>query len=154
MHHLKDDIGYWINRLRTLVHQAFEERLLKHDITCSQWCILLVVYNRKADSITGLSKYIEVDKASISRVIDRLVEKQLLVHLAGSDRRSGRIQITAKGKKLIPKLIKEAEDNEQYFFGCLTNREVEQLQGIFQKIFKNVSSVQLEGWLGEIQKES
>jgi DNA-binding MarR family transcriptional regulator len=64
---LKQHIGYWLNRLRSAVHQAFEKRLDAYAITIAQWCVLIALYDERADSVNGLAKYIEIDKASISR---------------------------------------------------------------------------------------
>jgi len=146
-HDLKDDIGYWLNRLRMQVHQAFEARLEVFDITIAQWCILLTLYNKEATSITELSRFIEVDKASISRVLDRLVLKELVTHQQGPDRRSGHILLTKKGEDLVPLLIQAAEDNEHHFFNCLSETEQQQLQHIIRKLFLNNPSVHLSGWL-------
>lgn len=151
-HDLKDDIGYWLNRLRMQVHQGFEARLDAYDVTIAQWCILLALYNKSATSITELSKFIEVDKASISRVVDRLFSKDLILHQPGEDRRSGHIVLTLKGQELIPQLIQAAEENEKQFFSCLTLEEQKQLRELFYKLFLNLPSIQVSGWL--LQKET
>ena len=152
-HDLKDDIGYWLNRLRMQVHQGFEARLKTYDITVAQWCILCALYNEEAISITELSKFIEVDKASISRVVDRLLAKKLVTHHQGMDRRSGHIKLTLKGHEVVPRLMEAAQENEQQFFGCLTGEESEQLQHLFQKLFINLPSIQLSGWLSNIKRK-
>lgn len=146
-HDLKDDIGYWLNRLRMQVHQSFEARLQVYEITIAQWCILLALYNESAASITELAKFIEVDKASVSRVVERLLTKELLTHQPGNDRRSGHVQLTPKGLALVPILIQAAEANEQQFFGYLTSREKEQLRQLFHKLFETLPSIQIGGWL-------
>jgi DNA-binding MarR family transcriptional regulator len=152
MHDLKIDIGYWFNRVRMEVHQAFEARLAEDDITIAQWCILLVLYNKQATSIKELSEYIETDKASISRVVERLVNKKLVTRVTGKDRRSGHISLTATGLKLVPKLITKADENEKQFFGHLTKKELTQLKAIFSKILKAIPLIQLGGWLEEKNK--
>lgn len=148
-HDLKIDIGYWLNRLRMEVHQSFEKRLEAYDITIAQWCILLTLFNKQAASIGELSEFIETDKASISRVVDKLVGRKLVTHEQGKDRRSGFISLTQIGSELVPKLIAEADKNEQQFFGKLTSDELMQLKRIFTKLFKTVPSIKLEGWLNE-----
>lgn len=151
-HDLKDDIGYWLNRLRMHVHQSFETRLEAYDVTIAQWCILLTLYNEDAASITELSKFIEVDKASISRVIDRLLAKELVTHRQGADRRSGHIQLTSKAQALVPHLIQAAEDNEQQFFGHLMLEEQERLRQLFHKLFLNLPDIQMSGWLSNTKE--
>lgn len=150
--HLKNHIGYWLNRVRMEVHQAFEQRLDRHNITVAQWCILIALYDNQASSVQELADYIEVDKASISRVVERLVGLKLTSHLPGKDRRSGFINLTAAGKKLVPKLLKEAERNEKQFFGHLTELELNQLQHIIKKIALTIPTMQCDGWLQNRQE--
>lgn len=153
-HDLKDDIGYWLNRLRMQVHQGFESRLEAYDVTIAQWCILLTLYNEDAASITELSRFIEVDKASISRVVERLLSKEWVTHRQGVDRRSGHIQLTLKGRELVPHLILAANENEQQFFGHLTTEESEQLRQLFYKLFFNLPSIQISGWLSNTKENN
>jgi len=144
---LKDHIGYWINRLRMEVHQAFEARLATYDVTIAQWCILASLYGQEGESITELAAHIEVDKASISRVVERMKEKGLLTHKAGKDRRSGHVQLTREGALLVPQLFREAAENEHHFFGHLSEEEREQFRKIFCRIFTAIPSIQQQGWL-------
>lgn len=151
---LKTHIGYWLNRLRSHVHSSFNERLTKHELSVAAWCILVAIYDNKATSINELAHYIEVDKASISRVVEKLVAKQLLSHSQGKDRRSGKITLTEKAKKLVPKLMSEAEENEQHFFGHLSSTEKETLREIMNKVLRSISGVTVEGWLSNKLKLS
>lgn len=152
---LKQHVGYWINRLRQSVHYAFEERLAKYDISIASWCVLLAIYDGSASSINELSRFIEVDKASISRIVARLVKDCYLVHGQGDDKRSGNITITQKGKDIIPKLILEAEQNEENFFGFLDISELIALQGAIRSILTHATNVKCDGWLTkDLKKES
>ena len=146
-HILKQHIGYWINRLRMEVHQSFEHRLNAYDVTIAQWCILASLYDQQATSVNELASYIEVDKASVSRVVERLVVKGLVSHSQGKDRRSGYLELTAEGQKLVPCLMNEAEQNEQRFFGQLTTTESVQFQNLVRKILTTLPSITLDEWL-------
>ncbi len=134
------------------VHQSFERRLNNYGVTPAQWCILIALYDEQASSISTLSEYIEVDKASISRVVERLDLMQLITHLPGKDRRSGIITLTVKGKKLVPHLLQEAETNENQFFGHLIDHETTQLQHILRKILITIPSITRDGWLQNISE--
>jgi DNA-binding MarR family transcriptional regulator len=145
--HLKQHIGYWLNRLRNAVHQSFESRLAKYEISVASWVIMVAIYDKQANSINTLAQYIDIDKATISRVAEKLVVRKLLVHKEGKDRRSGIIELTPKGKALVPKLIKEAEQNELQFFGNLSKRQTEQLRATMHTIVSNIPSINVDGWL-------
>lgn len=147
--HLKEHIGYWFNRIRMEVHQSFEARLDRYNISVAQWCILIALYDGKASSVGELAEYIEIDKASISRVVEKLVLLGLVTHMQGKDRRSGFILLTDKAQELVPKLLHEAELNEKHFFGHLTKDEITQLNKVFKKILTKIPSIHADGWVQE-----
>src|SRR5688500_2326741 len=134
---LKQHVGYWLNRARMTVHVSFEKSLSNYDITVAQWCILVSLYDQQSSSIKELADYIEVDKASISRVVERLVSKRLVAHSQGKDRRSGHVQLTDEGAKLVPKLINVANEGEKHFFGFLTEEE----QKVMRKTLQYINSL-------------
>lgn len=137
---LRQHIGYWLNRLRQKVHVGFEGRLEEYDISIAMWRILICVYDGSAQSVNGLAKYTEIDKASISRVVGKLVKKGLLSHDPGMDLRSGIITITDQGKALVPHLINAVKENERYFFGKLDETEKATLLRLLQKLVMSGAS--------------
>jgi DNA-binding MarR family transcriptional regulator len=147
MHYLKQDIGYWISRYAAEVHQGFERKLAAYDITVPQWCILLALYSNCASSITELATYIVVDKATVSRTVERLVKKGLLERRTGADRRSEILELTSAGQELTPKLIACADANEAEFFGGLEPHERQDLQRLWRKLVGQLGYIEMEGWL-------
>jgi len=144
-HSLQDDIGYWINRLRMKVHSGFEEKLLSKGISVPQWCILISLYNNDAASIIELAQFIEVDKGSISRMVDKLEAAGLVRRQEGKDRRSGTVCLAKKGAELTPELAKLAELNEKEFFDCLSPSEQLQLKSILKKLLRHAGITSLGG---------
>jgi DNA-binding MarR family transcriptional regulator len=144
---LKEHIGYWINRVRSSVHHEFENRLAEYGMSVAAWCILASVYEKSASSVNELANYIEVDKAAISRVLNKLVSKNLLCHKSGKDRRSGVISLTPKGLELIPLLIKESNSLEQKFFGHFTKDEKKILKDLISSVLIRATSIKPYGWL-------
>lgn len=147
MHYLKQDIGYWISRFAAEVRNELERKLAAHGITGPQWCILLSLNSKSAGSMTELAAYIGVDKATISRTVERLVKMQLVQRTPGHNRRSESLILTAQGEQLIPKLIACADHNEQEFFSCLSSQEKQDLQKIWKKLVSNLKHIEIEGWL-------
>lgn len=144
---LKTHKGYWINRVRTLIHNAFEARLACYDVSVAAWCVLVSLYDKSAQSVNELADYIEVDKASISRIVEKLTLKGFIKHETRKDRRSSTLSLTAAGEKLVPLLLQEATQNEQHFFGSLSEEEQEKLKNILFSLLSRSSSIPLEGWL-------
>ena len=151
---LKQYIGYWINRVRMCLHLSFEKCLAKYDLTVAGWCVMISLYGEHASSVSELSTYIEIDKASISRVVSRLVTRGFIIEKKGKDKRSGLLQLTKEGMDLIPSLIEEAEENEDFYFECLSKDEMEQLHHILHKILAKSPSTVFEGWLKNEKKKN
>ena len=148
-HSLKDDIGYWINRLRMEVHSSFESKLIVYGITIPQWSLLVAVYNNDGNNVSSLSAFIETDKGFVSRVIEQLVQMELVERKEGKDRRSQEVLLTSKAKVLTAQLIQCANQNEKEFFSILTQREKESLKHILIKLLKNTAVESLGGFLNE-----
>ncbi|HVX01023.1 MAG TPA: MarR family transcriptional regulator [Candidatus Babeliaceae bacterium] len=146
-HSLKQDIGYWLNRLAHEVELGFEQRLAKFGITAAQWSILVAINNSDADSITKLAKFIEIDKGTVSRTVERLHAKKLIVIQQGNDRRSTILSLTMTGKKLIQNLIKCALDNENFYFGSLEISEKQQFKHILHKLITQLPNITIDGWI-------
>lgn len=147
MHYLKQDIGYWISRFAAEVRHGFEHKLAAYEITSPQWCVMLSIYSKSARSITELATYIAVDKAAISRTVERLVKMGLVQRNLGNDRRSEFLTLTSQGEQLVPKLIECADKNEYEYFGCLSSHEKQALQSIWKKLNFNLKHIESEGWL-------
>ncbi len=148
-HQLKQQLGYWLNRSRQCVHTAIEARLAQYGITVASWSVLVSVYDGSASSVNALATYIEVDKASISRVVEKLVIRGLLTHSPGPDRRSGTIALTPEGAALVPQLISTVQENDHHFFDHISEDDKAALRRAFQIILSRSSSIKLEGWINQ-----
>lgn len=144
---IKQYVGYWINRTRASMHAAFEKRLENYDLTMAQWCVIVALYSDEASTISGLADHVNVDKGSISRVVEKLVQKGILSHVAGKDRRSGKIALTTSGLKLAPKLIEEGQKNEAFFLNDFSPSEMAELKRLMHKILIKDPSTIFEGWI-------
>lgn len=134
-HGLYDHTGYWLRRLSNLVHHTFELALAEYGVTVAQWNALVAIYNGDATTPFDLARFIDIDSGAVTRLVDRLVEKQLLVRVpATEDRRSIRLELTAKGRELVPQLVQRADTNDQQFFGALTSAEHRQLKALMNKL--------------------
>jgi DNA-binding MarR family transcriptional regulator len=136
-HSLRDDIGYWLNRLRMEVHSSFESKIEALGVTIPQWCVLVSLYNKDAENVSELAAFIDTDKGFVSRVVEQLVQMELAERHEGKDRRSQLVLLTAKAKALTRKLIVCAEKNEAEFFDVLSANEKDALQHIFEKLLLN-----------------
>ena len=71
-------------------------------------------------TLNEATRQVDVDKSTFSRVIERLVLKGWASRSEGPDRRSVGLRLTSAGRKLVPKLAKLADENDEAFFRPFT----------------------------------
>ncbi len=135
---LEDHLGYWLRCLSNLVSGSFAERLEKHGVSVAQWVVLRTFYDQmKPIILIEAAKLIGVDKSSLSRMIDRLVQKGLIVKSSNDqDLRSTHLALSEEGRDLILKLAKEADANDQSFFQSLSKEEKRNFLKVIQRLLK------------------
>ena len=120
---LEEHLGYWLRCLSNFVSHSFEERLAKQDISVAQWVVLRTLYDHGGVTLNEAAAQVGVDKSSLSRMVERLLQKGLVNRAEGDDRRSIGLTLTAAGKKLVPQLAQLADENDTAFFHTLAPME-------------------------------
>ncbi len=109
------------------------------DITIDQGMILL--YLNKYPELTQkeIARLVFKDNASLTRMINLMVKKKYLKRLMNEqDRRRYKIEITSKGKEILVKLSLIISDNRNKSLKRITQKELQQLETILNKIKFNL----------------
>ncbi|NCN09897.1 MAG: MarR family transcriptional regulator [Leptospira sp.] len=124
---LKSHIGYRLRVVSNAVSHSFAKALSSSDVTVAEWVVLREMYSEnKITSSSNIADITGLTRGAVSKLIDRLFNKGLLSRVESSnDRRYQDIQLTSKALKLVPRLAKIADDNDNKFFSILT--EIEKL---------------------------
>jgi len=117
---LRRHIGYWLRCLSNLVSSTFAERLAAKDISVAQWVVLRTLYDKRGVTLNEAAEEVGVDKSSLSRMVERLVQKGLVIRAEGSNRRSVGLTLTPAAMKLVPQLARLADENDEQFFRSLS----------------------------------
>ena len=109
-----------------------------NDITVDQ-CLLLIILNKNATySQKEIAELIFKDNASITRIIELMVQKKYLLRkINESDRRKFNLEITEKGKKTIELLTPIIQKNRKDALEGLSKNEIELLDKLLAKIISN-----------------
>ncbi len=140
---LEDHVGYWLRFVSNHVSASFARRLEKFDISVSEWVAMRSLYDEPAPtSSTALAETMGLTKAPVSRLVERLVQKDLVERKdSRADGRAQEIRLSSVGQKLVPRLAALADQNDEAFFGDLPENTRSALIALMKQI---VSQSQLK----------
>jgi DNA-binding MarR family transcriptional regulator len=117
----EDHLGYWLTAVSSKVMASLARRLAALDVSVSEWIAMGKLFDQRAPiSISSLAQQMGLTKAPVSRLVERLVEKELVDRQDNrNDGRAQQIWLSSAGQKLVPKLAAIADENEEAFFGYL-----------------------------------
>lgn len=104
----------------------------------------MLYLHQHSGSITQkqLATALKIDKVTITRVVDYLNEKNLVVRKqALTDRRCQLLEITPKAKKLIPKIETAIEETNNLLFNDFTTSERIAFEKAINQLFKRIDTL-------------
>jgi DNA-binding MarR family transcriptional regulator len=117
---LEAHLGFWLRFVSNHVSKRFRQQLEARGVTVTEWVALRTLLAQGEVGHASLIDALGMTKGAASKVISRLEEKGLaLRQWAEGSAREQRLVLTAKGRALVPKLARLADDNDQHFFGHL-----------------------------------
>ena len=126
---LEDHLGFWLRALSNAVHRRFEESLREHGVSVAQWVALRRLYDVPFLSLNELAALMSADQSSVSRLLDRLVTKGLVLRVSDTaDRRAVKLRLTDEATRLVPRLARAADANDNIFFGAISKAERRQFE--------------------------
>lgn len=128
--------GHLARRFQQIAVAVFlaEMEAAGYDLTPVQYAALATVRsNPGIDQIT-LAGLIAYDRTTITGVVDRLVQKGLLVrHASSRDRRARELQLTDAGRKTLRAIAPAVEAAQHTLVRGLTTKEAAELMRLLRK---------------------
>ena len=123
------------------VSHAFAQKVQAKGVTVAEWVLLRQIYESGTAIPSQLAVSVGMTRGAISKLIERLCRKKLVVRsYSGDDRRFQTAELTAAGKLLVPVLARLADENDHKFFGHLNPDQKMSLIDLLQNI------VRQHGW--------
>lgn len=140
---LHNSVGFYINYLsnvmRNSLTRAFQEQ--GYDITHAQWLILMMLWLKDGRRQNELTQIIYKEKTTITRVIDTLEKKNLLVRVPDqTDKRNKFVYLTKGGKELRNHLTPIVIELNKQASAGLSEIELETLKNVLNKIYSNLNA--------------
>ena len=142
---LKNDIN--LGMLIGQVHRLSTKRFVQNshnsglDISMDQWIVLGPIWENDGVSHKEISEYCLKDKTSVTKIIDTLEKKNLVVRVSDQlDHRVKRVVLSNKGKELFLQAIPIMELTRDQLREGITEQDIESLRSVLIKIYNNLVS--------------
>jgi MarR family transcriptional regulator for hemolysin len=128
-------IGFALADVTRLMRSMFDVRMRELGLTGSTWRVLAYLYREDGQTQAQLARLLEVSRAAVGQMIDRLEASGHVERRADqSDRRSWRVHLTAKTHAGVPVLIETVRALEAECFSSLAEDEIKQLGALVARL--------------------
>ena len=105
----EESVGYLMRRVMSSIRTHADSELALHDLTYTQWLPLWKISRQESATVAGLARDLETDAPSMTRALDRMEAKGLVVRERSTvDRRVVQIRLTDEGRRiadLVPPVL-------------------------------------------------
>ena len=131
-------IGALIGRTRKAMIQMIDAELAPLQVSAAQWLVVLLLGQGAASNAAELCELLGYDPGAMTRLLDRLEEKAVLRRVRGDgDRRTVRLELTASGRALYPKILAAMVDVFNRLLRGFSRSEVDELEGYLRRMLAN-----------------
>jgi DNA-binding MarR family transcriptional regulator len=131
-------VGAYIGRARRTIVEAIDQKLAPLDISHAQWIVVMLLGDGAACTAAELCKILIYDPGAMTRLLDRLEKKGVLRRVrTRDDRRTVRLELTADGAKLYPKILEALVQVFNRLLRGFSRSEVRQLEDLLKRMVAN-----------------
>jgi DNA-binding MarR family transcriptional regulator len=108
------------------------------ELTGMQWEPVMLLWLKRADTVAGLARISQVGVPSMTRMLDRLEQKELLRReRSETDRRVVHLHLTPKGKKVANRIWPIVVDGMHVHLDGFKKEELNQLNDLLGRMLAN-----------------
>jgi MarR family transcriptional regulator, transcriptional regulator for hemolysin len=142
MEKLKDIIFYNMDKA-IKSYRMYAQKKLKENgfkITIDQWLIIKTILENPTITQQEIAKNVFKDNASVTRIIELLVQSEYLERKDNpDDRRKSNLVVTEEGKSIIYQVQNLVLENRKNALDTISTEELETMNLALKKIIKNCS---------------
>ena len=128
-------LGLLLGRAAILKDRIIDSHMEPFGITAAQFKVLIIMEQCDVDTPAELCRNLSVDSGSMTRMLDRLEQKNLLIRQRSeADRRQVRLVLTEEGQDLVALLPQIGADAMNQLARAITPQELQSLEHILKKI--------------------
>ena len=138
---IENSFGQLVKQTERITLNRLQRRLTAsgYDVTADQYLVLLQLWHQDGQTQKDLARKTGKDKTSITRLINGLESKSLVVRVPNQiDARSKMIFLTAKGKTNKNSIVRLAQDMFKEALKDISIEELEICKGVLKKVIQNL----------------
>lgn len=142
MENLSSIVFYTIDKSIKSYRQYAQKQLKAagFELTIDQWLVLKAIEEDSGAKQQDIAEKAFKDVASITRIIELMVQKEYLSReFHSTDRRRFKLQLTKKGTDTLSKMQAYIYSNRNKALEGISQKDIEHLNNTLSKIIKNVS---------------
>jgi DNA-binding MarR family transcriptional regulator len=137
-----NSVGYLIKRCGILMTQIAEQRFESQPVTFTQWIVLMQLNKQPHLSPTELSAHLGHDMGALTRVVDDLHRKRLVLReRSEQDRRGVQITLTQEGRRVAQAAKTAVVELINELVEPYTKAETDQLIALLQRMVVHMQDV-------------
>ncbi len=130
-------LGFWMRFVSNQVSGEFARAVEARGVSVSEWVALRTLYDQAGTTHAALMASLGMTKGAVSKVVSRLQDKGLVTRAAhAADARAQVLALTRAGRALVPALAREADANDERFFGHLSAKQRRDLMTLLQEMVR------------------
>ena len=136
------NMGMLINSAQRAMTKKFVQNATDSglDISLDQWMVLGPIWQLESASQKELGEMCLKDKTNITRIIDALEQKNLVVRVEDQiDHRIKRVVLTNAGKQLFFDVLPIMEKTREEVRKNISNKDIETFKVVLSKILENLT---------------
>jgi DNA-binding MarR family transcriptional regulator len=131
-------VGRLIKQVFSSLVRRIDERMQPLELTAMQWEPMLLLSLKRADTVAALARESQVDCGAMTRMLDRLEEKQLLRRRRSeTDRRVVHLHLTVKGQKVAREIVPVVVEELEIHLSGFKKEELATLVALLSRMLKN-----------------
>ena len=135
-------VGRLVIRVAREVRTMVDREVQPLGLTMQQAELLVWTHLHRGASSRQLTGLVLTDEAGMSRLVDRLEAKNLVVRRGhGTDRRARTLELTPSGRALVARLRRVAVKGNRHLLAGLTARETAELRRLLLRVSHNARTM-------------
>ena len=137
----RDSAPGLMGRVRVMLFDALDEELAPFGLKATDYVVLVTLANDPTRTASSVCSTIAHDPGAMTRKIDALEKKGLVRRVRSeTDRRAIHIELTAEGRKVLPRVMATVVGIVNDFLTGFSKAEVREMESMLHRILENAGA--------------